>query len=184
MMTEPRAGQAHAPANSASMEIRIPASAEWVRVVRLTVAGVAGRMGFTFDEVEDIKLAVAEACNNAILHAGSNSGATNSGPDSEGTGATRVQVEVTPYRDRLDIRVTDEGSEGTVEFPEAREATTYKADEYADLPEGGMGLLLIRSLMDDVQQHSGPQMQTTLHMVKYLKTASTEDPDIIFPSGS
>jgi serine/threonine-protein kinase RsbW len=168
MMTEPRAGQAHAPANSAAMEIRIPARAEWVRVVRLTVAGIAGRMGFTFDEVEDIKLAVAEACNNAILHAGADS-------DSDLSGASRVQVEVTPHRDRLDIRVTDEGSEGTVEFPAAREATQYTADEYEDLPEGGMGLLLIRSLMDEVQQHSGPQMQTTLRMVKYLQNPPTDD---------
>ena len=87
MMTEPRAGSIHPPANSPSMEIRIPASADWVRVVRLTVAGIAGRMGFTFDDVEDIKLAVAEACNNAILHSGANSRS-----DSAGANATRVQV--------------------------------------------------------------------------------------------
>ena len=171
-MTEPRAGAPHSPANSASMEIRIPASAEWVRVVRLAVAGIAGRMGFSFDEVEDIKLAVAEACNNAILHAGANA---NGAPDD--SAPTRVQVEVTPLSDRLDIRVTDEGSEGIVEFPEIKEVTKYHADEYEYLPEGGMGLLLIRSLMDDVEQYSGPQMQTTLHMVKYLSSPTAEGSD-------
>jgi len=167
-MTETHPEITHIQASSPSMELRIPASAEWVRVVRLTVAGVAGRMGFTFDDVEDIKLAVAEACNNAILHAGSNSHQ----PDGQdGHCATRVQIEVTPYTDRLDIRVTDEGSAGPVEFPAARPTPTYQADRHVDLPEGGMGLLLIRSLMDEVQLHNGPQMPTTLRMVKYLQVA-------------
>jgi serine/threonine-protein kinase RsbW len=162
------------------MELRIPASAEWVRVARLTVAGVAGRMGFTFDEVEDIKLAVAEACNNAILHAGTNSCPPGAEAAPAGARATRVQVEVTPHADRLDIRVTDEGSAGSVQFPPAKEAQAYAADEYEDLPEGGMGLLLIRSLMDDVEQLSGPQLQTTLRMVKYLRGAPTDDAGVGF----
>ena len=42
---------------------------EFVRVVRLAVMGVASRMPFSYDDIEDIKLAVSEACNNAILHA-------------------------------------------------------------------------------------------------------------------
>jgi serine/threonine-protein kinase RsbW len=43
-------------------EIRlvIPATAEFVRLARLTVAGLASRMGFTFDEVEDLRIAVDE----------------------------------------------------------------------------------------------------------------------------
>ena len=84
---------------------------------------------------------------------------------------------MTPYADRLDIRVTDEGSEGAVEFPDPTEVPAYGADDYEDLPEGGMGLLLIRSLMDDVEQHSGPQMQTTLRMVKYLRIPPGADFD-------
>jgi anti-sigma regulatory factor (Ser/Thr protein kinase) len=51
------------------LELTFPAQSEWVSVVRLATAGVASRMGFSYDEVEDIKLAIAEACNNAILHA-------------------------------------------------------------------------------------------------------------------
>lgn len=178
-MTEPRAGQTRSPVNDASMEIRIPAKAEWVRVVRLAVAGVAGRMGFSFDEVEDIKLAVAEACNNAILHAGSVSDSL-----SEESCATRVQVEVTPLHNRLDIRITDEGSTDSVEFPDAQEVPDYSADEYEDLPESGMGLLLIRSLMDDVEQFSGSQMQTTLRMVKYLQNAPGEASGAAFSGNS
>jgi serine/threonine-protein kinase RsbW len=50
------------PENTEPNEIRlvIPATAEYVRLARLTVAGLASRMGFTFDEVEDLRIAVDE----------------------------------------------------------------------------------------------------------------------------
>ncbi len=40
----------------------VPAAAEYLRLVRLTAAGLASRMGFTFDEVEDLRIAVDELC--------------------------------------------------------------------------------------------------------------------------
>ena len=45
-------------------EIRLsmPAAPQLLRVARLTAAGLAGRMGFSFDEIEDVKIAVDELC--------------------------------------------------------------------------------------------------------------------------
>ena len=40
----------------------VPAAAEYLRLVRLTAAGMASRLGFTFDEVEDLRIAVDELC--------------------------------------------------------------------------------------------------------------------------
>jgi serine/threonine-protein kinase RsbW len=40
----------------------VPASPEYLRLVRLTAAGLASRLGFTFDEVEDLRIAVDELC--------------------------------------------------------------------------------------------------------------------------
>jgi serine/threonine-protein kinase RsbW len=40
----------------------VPASPEYLRLVRLTAAGMASRLGFTFDEVEDLRIAVDELC--------------------------------------------------------------------------------------------------------------------------
>jgi len=40
----------------------MPAAPELLRVARLTAAGLASRLGFSFDEVEDVKIAVDELC--------------------------------------------------------------------------------------------------------------------------
>jgi serine/threonine-protein kinase RsbW len=53
----------------AVVELRIPAKAEWVAVARLAVAAVASRSDFSVEEIEDIRLAIAEACTNVIRDA-------------------------------------------------------------------------------------------------------------------
>ena len=47
---------------SRDVHLVVPAAAEYLRLVRLTAAGLASRMGFTFDEVEDLRIAVDEVC--------------------------------------------------------------------------------------------------------------------------
>jgi serine/threonine-protein kinase RsbW len=42
------------------IKVKIPASPVYLRVVRLTAAGLASRLGFTIDEIEDLKIAVDE----------------------------------------------------------------------------------------------------------------------------
>ena len=51
------------------IELKIPAKADYVGVVRLLVSGLANRMGFAYDDIEDVKVAVAEACTNVVTHA-------------------------------------------------------------------------------------------------------------------
>jgi serine/threonine-protein kinase RsbW len=46
----------------------VPAAPEYLRLVRLTAAGLASRMGFTFDEVEDLRIAVDELCFLLLGH--------------------------------------------------------------------------------------------------------------------
>ena len=49
-----------------SVTLTIPSSPEYVGIARLVVLGVASRMGFSYDEVEDLRLAVAEVCTASI----------------------------------------------------------------------------------------------------------------------
>ncbi len=45
-----------------TISIRIPASPVYVQVVRLIASGLATRLGFTLDDIEDLKIAVDEMC--------------------------------------------------------------------------------------------------------------------------
>ena len=44
------------------VRLTMPAIPQLLRVARLTAAGLAGRLGFNFDEIEDVKIAVDELC--------------------------------------------------------------------------------------------------------------------------
>jgi serine/threonine-protein kinase RsbW len=47
-------------AMSETVRLTIPAAHEFVRIARLTVSGVASRLGFDVDEIEDLRVAVDE----------------------------------------------------------------------------------------------------------------------------
>jgi serine/threonine-protein kinase RsbW len=43
-----------------TVAVRIPASPEYLQVIRLIAAGLASRLRFTIDDIEDLKIAVDE----------------------------------------------------------------------------------------------------------------------------
>lgn len=125
------------------VELRIPSKAEWVAVARLAVAAVANRLNFSIEDIEDVKLAVAEACTNCIQHA---------------HGSDQIEITCETESDALTVRVRDYGR-GT--RPEA--ISSRRVDE----PRvGGLGVFLIRSLMDSVEYDVHPDRGTNLVMTK------------------
>ena len=72
------------------VELALPARRNMMLVLRLTTAGVVARAGLTVDRMDDVKLAVEEACSCLIREAG--------GPErlrlrfSEAGGALRIAV--------------------------------------------------------------------------------------------
>ncbi len=47
---------------SDEVRLAVPALPEFLRLARVTAAGLAGRLGFNYDEVEDLRLAIDELC--------------------------------------------------------------------------------------------------------------------------
>ncbi|HVM02095.1 MAG TPA: ATP-binding protein [Acidimicrobiales bacterium] len=44
------------------VRLAVPATPEFLRLARVTASGIASRLGFTIDEVEDLRLAIDELC--------------------------------------------------------------------------------------------------------------------------
>lgn len=108
-------------------------------VVRLTVSGIANRLGFHYDDIEDIKLAVAEACTNAVDHAYK---------ELECQGSVRVTFRI--FGDRLEIRVKDEGKSFDIEAVKKRSGPIENHLPFTLMRERGLGLHLMETLMDHV----------------------------------
>ncbi|HOK43744.1 MAG TPA: hypothetical protein PLD49_08775, partial [Thermoclostridium caenicola] len=49
-----------------SVSVLVPAKAEYVSVVRLTASGIASRLGFDIDDIEDIKVSISEVISRMI----------------------------------------------------------------------------------------------------------------------
>ena len=128
-----------------NLQLRIPSRAEWVSVARLAVAGIAHRIDATIDEVEDLKLAVAEACTNCIQHA-------------QGNDEVLVTFEISGRRITVVVEDGGKGFDGRALAPEP----------LGEPKVGGLGVFLIRSLMDEVDYDFDPLTGTKLTMSKVL----------------
>ncbi|MFC2947775.1 anti-sigma B factor RsbW [Virgibacillus sediminis] len=136
------------------VEMKVPAKAEYVGVIRLSVSGIANRMGFSYEDIEDLKVAISEAITNAVDHA------YQEQEDGE------VTVGFGVYDDRLEVMVADHG--GSFDLNEIKDGIgPYKNTESVEsLREGGFGLFLIDALMDKVQINSN--YGVIVLMTKYL----------------
>jgi serine/threonine-protein kinase RsbW len=128
-----------------NLQLRIPSRAEWVSVARLAVAGIAHRVDASIDEVEDLKLAVAEACTNCIQHA-------------QGNEEVLVTFEISGRRITVVVEDGGKGFDGRALAPEP----------LGEPKVGGLGVFLIRSLMDEVDYDFDPLTGTKLTMSKVL----------------
>lgn len=53
----------------ADVELRLPADSAYASVLRTTTAGLAARLDFTIDDIEDLRIAVGEANAMVLEHA-------------------------------------------------------------------------------------------------------------------
>ncbi len=119
-------------AQAETVHLIIPCRPEYVGVARLAVLGIASRMPFSYDEVEDVRLAVGEACTHAVERAGS--------------GAATIRIISTVAAHALRIEITDDIAEANIAAP-SEEAQLL---EEAGVDQQGLGALLMEILVDKV----------------------------------
>jgi serine/threonine-protein kinase RsbW len=119
------------------VELRMAARPENVALARLALSGVAAAARASAADIGDLKLAVSEACTNAVQHAYPGDGASDEW----------IVVRFTVGDGALTVEVEDTG----VGFDPA---TVEAAPERSE-PEGGMGLAILRAVTDEHEIDSG-----------------------------
>ncbi|MDR7871419.1 MAG: ATP-binding protein [Tissierellaceae bacterium] len=114
--------------------LNIPCKPDYISLVRLTTSAIAHNLKLNIDEIEDIKVCIGEACVNVI--------------NQKNKDEISIQYEVKD--DKLTIIVND------VSDTHRNDAEGFKEEE--------LGLLIIKSLMDEVEF-----TEQGINMVKYIE---------------
>jgi serine/threonine-protein kinase RsbW len=135
-------------AKSEVIKLEIPSSAQFITIARKAVEEIGCRLAMSEDQIADLKLAIGEACSNAVKF---------SGP---GRPPVRILYRLAP--DKLEIEVRNKGRA----FRRMEPPIEASLDRLAD---GGLGLYLVNQVMDElsIRSQSG---ETTLRMAKRLKS--------------
>jgi serine/threonine-protein kinase RsbW len=136
------------------VRLTFPAKADYLLLARLALSGLARGLPVGPEELADLKLAVTEACGNAVRHAY---------PADEGSGS--VGVEFVLSDDRLEMVVSDQGAGLEVPLPEQ----LVDAEPVLGPLEGGMGMAIIRAIVDELDvREGGDGRGTVVRMTKFL----------------
>ncbi|MFQ6132543.1 MAG: ATP-binding protein [Armatimonadota bacterium] len=138
------------PERGEMVELILPATNRYLQVARLTVSGVASRAGLTIEDIEAMKLAVGEACTNAVEHAYASQ-----------PGETCLRIRCGVQGREFVVEVTDEGKGFDLEAVDLDTETP-------PAPEAGLGFFLIRSSVDRLDVDSAPGGGTKVIMAKRL----------------
>lgn len=130
------------------VRLTFPAKSDYLLLARLALSGLSRQLHVDDELIADLKLAVTEACGNAVRHAYT----SDDGP---------VYVAFVVSGDRLQMIVEDQGT--------GLGGSQPLLEPSSEPLESGMGMPIIRAIVDEVEIGSGADGRgTVLRMTKYL----------------
>jgi serine/threonine-protein kinase RsbW len=131
------------------VQLTFPAAARYLVLARLGVAGLGSVARLDDSTLADLKLAVTEACANAVRHAYAE----------EEPGDVRLSMRL-EEDGTLVVEVSDDG--GGFDIGGVRRW------DPSSMRESGMGFEIMRSIVDDVEIVSAPASGTVVRLRKQL----------------
>ena len=83
--------------SKAEVSLRVPADGAYVSVLRTMTAGLAARLDFTVDDIEDLRIAVGEACALVL-------------PEAQPGGDLEAEFRLTPGTLTISVSVPTDGT--------------------------------------------------------------------------
>ncbi len=136
-----------------TFKLQVPSSTENLIIIREFVSSIGAQAGFSPAENAKLELAVDEACANVMEHA--------YGKDT----TKELSIRATLDDDSVQIEVVDTGKPfdpGTIEQKDLDKLVSARKS-------GGLGMRLMKSLMDEVHYLMIPGQKNELRMVKRRK---------------
>lgn len=149
----------------ATVEVSFTALPAHVRTARLVATAVARRSGVAESLLDEVRLAVGEACSRAVEEHRRNC------PDEP------VRLALTDGVDRFEVQVTDTGETGQRAGGPRAGRRGAAAGPPAAGPPAGFGLAVIRGLADDVQiseTPAGTSIRMSWPLAKVTETGRRE----------
>lgn len=129
--------------------LSIPSHPRYLCMVRDLTVRMAGMSGLGDDHIEDIRLAVDEACSNVIKHAYG------------GDTTRKIVVKFITGRDEFGVVIEDTGVKA--------DPAAIRGRDLDDVRPGGLGVHFIRRTFDVVEFDPEKKRGNRLTLKKYLK---------------
>lgn len=138
------------------LELRFPSDRRYLHMVRELARRLAESTGFEAEEAENIAMAVEEATTNVVQHA------------YHGAADREIEIHFDPEGESLDIQILHDGDPlGTFPMPE------FNLKELvARRRKGGLGIHIMRKMMDKVNYGKSGSGKNMTVMVRYKRKRS------------
>ncbi len=138
--------------NSIEKELKVKSTTDNLERIREFIKSVSAQSGFSDDVIDKISLAVDEACTNIIKHAYKNS------PNGD------IVINAKLFDNKLTVSITDFGLDFNPDSVPVPDIKKY----YQQHKVGGLGIYLMKKLMDEVKYNPSVDNKNQVVLVKYL----------------
>ena len=133
-------------------KLKVPSVTDNLYLIRDFIRRVAEKAGFNNEKQEQIALAVDEACTNVIKHA------------YKFDARRLIDISIHVDREKIKITITDKGRGFDSSKLKDPDLKAYMKESR----HGGLGIYLIKTLMDDVRFEFKPGIRNQVQLTKYL----------------